>query len=69
MAEFIETMKKDSKIQNKTTQIIEKYNKESFLIQSKIGQNALIQSKDFEQEINIMGDTVEDMEIEIETER
>ena len=32
----------------------------------KIVQNALIQSKIFEQAINMMGDTIEDMDIEIE---
>ena len=32
----------------------------------KIGQNALIQSKDFEQALILMGDTIEDMDIEME---
>ena len=66
MAEFIEIMKKDSKVQNEIPQIIEKYNKESYETQSEEGQNALIQSKVFEQAINIMGDTIEDMDIEME---
>ena len=66
MAEFIEIMKKDSKVQNEIPQFIEKYNKESYATQSKEGRNALIQSKVFEQAINIMGDTIEDMDIEIE---
>ena len=66
MAEVLANMKKDSKVQNATSQTIEKYKKESFSTQSKTGQNALIQSKVFEQAINIMGDTNEDMDKEIE---
>ena len=66
MAEFIEIIKRDSKVQNDITQTFENYNKQSYSTQSKIGQNALIQSKVFEQAINIMGDTIEDLDIEIE---
>ena len=66
MAEFIEIIKKDSMNQNEISQTIDKFNKESCSTQSKIGQNALIQSKVLEQAINIMGDTIEDMDIEIE---
>ena len=35
-------------------------------MRSKIGQNALIQSKVFKQAINIMGETISDMDIELE---
>ena len=66
VTEFIEIIKKDSKIQNDLSQTIEKYNKESYLAQSGTGQNALIQNKVFEQAINITGDTTEDLDIEIE---
>ena len=45
MAEIIETTKKLSKVQNETLQTAIKNNKESYATQSKIGQNALIQSK------------------------
>ena len=44
--------KKDSKVQSENSQTIEKYNKESYATQSKIGQNALIQSKVSEQAEN-----------------
>ena len=44
-------MKKDSKVQIEISQTIQKHNKESFLTQSKVEQNALIQSKAFEQAI------------------
>ena len=66
MAEFIDINREDPKVQNKLTQTIEKYNKESFSTKSKIGQNALIQSEVFEQAINIIGDTMEDMDTEME---
>ena len=45
MSEFIEINKKDLKMQNDTSQTIDKYNKESFSTRSEIVQNALIQSK------------------------
>ena len=66
MAEFIEIIKKDSKVQNEISQTIDKYNKESFSTRSQTGQNPLIQSKVFKQAINIMGETISDMDIEIE---
>ena len=66
MAEFIEVIKKDANVQNDILQTIDKYNKESFSTRSQIGQNALIQSKVFKQAINIMGETISDMDMEIE---
>ena len=47
MAELMEIIKQYSKIQNEISQTIEEYNKESPSTESKIGQNALIQSKVF----------------------
>ena len=38
--------------------------KESYATQSKIGQNAFVQSNDFEQAIILMADTIADMDIE-----
>ena len=66
MAEFIEIMEKDSKIQNEISQTIENYNKESYSTQSNVGHNASIRSKVFEQAITITRDTIEDMDMEIE---
>ena len=43
-------------------------NKESCAIQSEGGRISLIGSKVFEQAITVMGDTMEDMDIEIEQE-
>ena len=66
MSNFIEIIKKDTKIQDEISQTIEKYNNESFSTRPQIGQNALIQSKIFKQATEIMGDTIDDMDIEIE---
>ena len=66
MADFKEIIKKDSKVQNEITQTIEKYNKQTYSTQSKIGQHVLIQRKVPEQAIKKMGETVEDMDIETE---
>ena len=66
MTEFKEIIKKDANIQNKVSQTIVKYNKESFSTRYQIGQNALIQSKVFKQAINIMGETISDKDMEIE---
>ena len=68
MVEFSRGHKKDSKVQNEISKTIEKYNKESYSTQSKTGQSALIQSKVFEQAMNIMGDSIKDMDIEREDE-
>ena len=66
MAQFIHTIGKHSKVENAKTQTIENYNKKSYATQSKIDQIALVQSKVFEQLINLMGDTIEDTDIERE---
>ena len=45
---------------------LKKYKKDSYSTQSKIGQNVFIQSRVFRQAISIMGDTIEDMDREME---
>ena len=59
-------MKKDSNVQNEISQTIENNSKESYATQSKVEKNALKRSKVFEQAINIMGDTIEELDIEKE---
>ena len=67
MAEFIESLMKYSKVRNEISKTIEKKKYiESYSAQSKIGQNASYQSKVFEQAINIIGDTIENMDIQKE---
>ena len=65
--EFMETIdKKYSKFQNEISRTIENYIKESYSTQSKIGKNALTQSKNFEPAIKIMGDTFDGVVVEKE---
>ena len=66
MTDFIGIIQKDTKIQNEISNIIDKYNNQSFATRSKLGENALIQSSVFKEAINIMGDTINDMDMEIE---
>ena len=66
MSDIIEIIQKDSKIQNDISNIVDKYNNQSLATRSKLGQNALIQSSIYKEAINIMGDTINDMDIEIE---
>ena len=66
MTDFIEIIQKDSKIQDDISNIVDKYNNQSLATRSKLGQNALIQSSIYKEAINIMGDTINDMDIEIE---
>ena len=66
MTDSIEIIQKDGKIQNDISNIIDKYNNQSFATRSKLGENALIQSSIYKEAINIMGDTINDMDIEIE---
>ena len=66
MTDFIRIIQKDTKIQNDISNIIDKYNNQSFATRSKLGENALIQSSVYKEAINIMGDTINDMDMEIE---
>ena len=66
MTDFIEIIQKDTKIQNDISNIIDKFNKQSYATKSKLGENALIQSSVYKEAINIMGDTINDMDVEIE---
>ena len=58
----MEIIKIDSKVQNEISQSIQNYNKESYAIRSQIGQKALIYSKILKQAIEIMGETIGDMD-------
>ena len=66
MTDFIEIGQKDSKIQNDISNIIDKYNNQSYATRSRLGENALIQSSIYKKAINIMGDNINDMDVEIE---
>ena len=66
MSEIVEVIKNDPNTQNEILQIVENYNKGSYTTRSEIGKNALIQSNVYAKAINIMGETIEDMDVEIE---
>ena len=66
MCEFLEITGKDRNIQKYIRQTIDRYNKESISTRSQIGQNALIRSKVFEHSIITLGDSILDMDFEIE---
>ena len=65
MAEFIKIVKEGPNIQKEISQTIDNYNKESFSTRSQKIQHALIQNKVFKQAINIMGEAISDMDIEL----
>ena len=66
MTDFIEIIQKDTKIQNDISNIVDKYNNQSYATKSILGKNALIQSSIYKEAINIMGDNINDMDVEIE---
>ena len=66
MTDFIEIIQKDTKIQNDISNIVNKYNNQSYATKSILGKNALIQSDIYKEAINILGDTIDDLDIEIE---
>ena len=66
MSDFIAIIHKDSKIQNDISIFIDKYNNQSYATKSKLGENALIQSSIYKAAINIMGDTINVVDVEIE---
>ena len=66
MADFIEIIQKDTKIQNDISNIVDKNNNRSYTTKSILGKNALIQCSIYKEAINIIGDTINDMDIEIE---
>ena len=65
MAEFKEMIKKTN-IQIDNSQTIGKYNKESFSTRGQLNQNTLVQSKTLKEAISIIGETISDIDLEIE---
>ena len=66
MTDFIEFIQKDTKIQHDISNIVDEYNNQSYATKSILSKNALIQSSIYKEAINIMGDTITDMDVEIE---
>ena len=65
MTDFFEFIQKDTKIQNDVSNIVDKDNNQSYATKSILGKNALIQSSIYKEAINIMGDTINDMDVEL----
>ena len=66
MTDFTEIIQKDTKIQNDISNVVDKYNNQSYATKSILGKNALIQRSIYKEAINFMGDTINDMDVEIE---
>ena len=66
MTDFIGIIQKDTKIQNDISNIVDKYNNQSYATKAILSKNALIQRHIYKEAINIMGDTINDMDVEIE---
>ena len=66
MTDFIKIIQKDDRVQDNISQVIDKYNEQSYATKSQLGKHALIQSNIYKEAINIMGETINDMDIEIE---
>ena len=64
MTDFIQIIQKDSKIQNDISNIVDKYNNQSYATKSILGEIALIQNSIYKEAINIMADTINDMDVE-----
>ena len=65
MEGFINAIKRDSKVQLKIRDMLDKYNRLLFNYESKIGYDTLIQNVILKEMINLMGTTIVDIDIEL----
>ena len=65
MDDFINVIKRDSKVQTKIQDLSDKYNILSYNYQSKIGYDTLIQNIILKEILNLMGSTLVDIDIEL----
>ena len=61
-------IKKDSKVQDKTNNMLGRYMRLPYKYQSKIGYDTLIQNVILKELIKIMGSTITDLDIELKME-
>jgi len=66
MDDFINVIKKDSKIRIKINNMLDRYDRLPSNYQLKIGCDSLVQNVIFKELINIMGTTITDLDIELE---
>ena len=65
MDDFINVIKKDPKIQTKTINMLDRYNRLPYKYQSKIGYDTLIQNVILKELINIMATMIMDLDMEL----
>ena len=65
MDDFIIVIKNDSNVQMKIIDMLDRYIRLSFIYQSKIGYDSLIENVILKELINIMGATITDLDLEM----
>ena len=65
MEDFINVIRKDPEVRNKTNDTLDRYNRLPYKYQSKIGYDSLIQNVIRKEMINIMGTTITDLDMEL----
>ena len=65
MNDFLNVIKKDSQVQIKIIDMLDRYNKLPYKYQSKIGYDTLIQNVFLNELINIMGTVITDLDAEM----
>ena len=68
MDAFIDGIKKYPRIRIKINDMLDRYNRLLYIYQSKIGYGSLIQNVILKELINIMGNTITDMDIDLKKE-
>ena len=63
--DFVNSNKKDPKVQTKRKGVSDRYNRLPYIYQSDIGYDTLIQNVILKELINIMGTTITDLDIEL----
>ena len=65
MKAFVKGIRKDPKVRIKLNDMLDRYNRLPYIYQSKLGYDPLIQNVFLKEIINIMGTTINDLDIEI----
>ena len=63
--DFVNVIKKDSKVRKKVNDMLDRYNRLPFNYQTRIGYDIVIQNVNLKKLINIMAITITDVDMEI----
>ena len=63
MDAFVNVIRKDQKVRVRINDMLDRYNRLPYNYQSKIGYDTLIQKVILEELVNIMGETITDLDI------